>query len=150
MNDKMMFDRYYCINPMKTQRKWRKCSRILFFSLTTHLHCLLTHTCFYKCSIRAVVKFSWLVTWFEGLAPSIHKVAKPCIDSMWIALLINVFLSIKTWLLNTCGTNTYAIIVFYAWSQYYLIVVLCHVIKTAQVNITLVRWCHPWKHDVFY
>ena len=34
MNDKIMFDRYYCINSKKTYRKLRKCLRTLFFSLT--------------------------------------------------------------------------------------------------------------------
>ena len=34
-NDKIMFDRYYCINSKKTYRKLRKCLRTLFFSLTT-------------------------------------------------------------------------------------------------------------------
>ena len=32
MNDKIMFDHYYCINSTKTQQKLRKCSRTLFFS----------------------------------------------------------------------------------------------------------------------
>ena len=40
---------------------------------------------------------------------SVNKVAEPCINSTWIALLINGFLSVKTWLLNTYGTNIYAI-----------------------------------------
>ena len=35
MNDKIMFDRYYCINSKKTHRKLRKCLCTLFFSLTT-------------------------------------------------------------------------------------------------------------------
>ena len=35
MNDKIMFDRYYCINSKKTHRKLRKCLRTLFFSHTT-------------------------------------------------------------------------------------------------------------------
>ena len=35
MNDKIMFDRYYCISSKKTYRKLRKCLRTLFFSLTT-------------------------------------------------------------------------------------------------------------------
>ena len=48
MNDKILFDRYYCINSTKTQQKITKCSRTLFFSLITHLQCLLTRTCFYK------------------------------------------------------------------------------------------------------
>ena len=34
MNDKIMFDRYYCINSKKTHQKLRKCLRTLFFSLT--------------------------------------------------------------------------------------------------------------------
>ena len=33
MNDKIMFDRYYCIHSKKTHRKLRKCLRTLFFSL---------------------------------------------------------------------------------------------------------------------
>ena len=45
MNDKIMFDRYYCINSKKTYRKLRKCLRTLFFSLTTIF--LRTHA-FYK------------------------------------------------------------------------------------------------------
>ena len=35
MNDKNMFDRFYCINSKKTHRKLRKCLCTLFFSLTT-------------------------------------------------------------------------------------------------------------------
>ena len=46
MNDKIMFDRHYCINSMKKQQRLSKCSRTLFFSLNTHLHCLLARTCF--------------------------------------------------------------------------------------------------------
>ena len=41
MNDKIMFDRYYCINSKKTHRTLRKCLSTLFFSLTTiflHAH----------------------------------------------------------------------------------------------------------------
>ena len=41
MNDKVMFDRYYCINSKKTHQKLRKRLRTLFFSLTTiflHAH----------------------------------------------------------------------------------------------------------------
>ena len=35
MNDKIMFDHCYWINSTTTHRKLRKCSRTLFFSLTT-------------------------------------------------------------------------------------------------------------------
>ena len=35
MNDKIMFDRYYCINSKNTHQKLRKCLRTLFFSLVT-------------------------------------------------------------------------------------------------------------------
>ena len=42
VNDKIMFDRYYCKNSTKTQQKLRKCLRTLFFSLN-HSVCLLTH-----------------------------------------------------------------------------------------------------------
>ena len=35
MNDKIMFDRYYCINSKKTNQKLRKCLRTSFFSHTT-------------------------------------------------------------------------------------------------------------------
>ena len=45
MNDKIMSDRYYCINSKKTHRKLRKCLRTLFFSITTIL--LRAHA-FYK------------------------------------------------------------------------------------------------------
>ena len=38
MNDKIMFDRYYCINSKKTHRKLRKCLRTLFFSLFLIFH----------------------------------------------------------------------------------------------------------------
>ena len=34
MNDKIIFDRYYCISSKKTHRKLTKCLRTLFFSLT--------------------------------------------------------------------------------------------------------------------
>ena len=45
MHDKIMFDRYYCINSKKTHKKLRKCLRTLIFSFTTILLC--AHT-FYK------------------------------------------------------------------------------------------------------
>ena len=35
MNDKILFDHYYCINSKKTHQKLRKCLRTLFSSLTT-------------------------------------------------------------------------------------------------------------------
>ena len=35
INDKIMFDRYYCINSKKTYQKLKECLRTLFFSLTT-------------------------------------------------------------------------------------------------------------------
>ena len=35
MNDKIMFDRCYCIHSKKTHRQLRKCLRTLFFSFTT-------------------------------------------------------------------------------------------------------------------
>ena len=35
MNDKIMFDRNYCIDSKKTHQRLRKCLRTLFFSLTT-------------------------------------------------------------------------------------------------------------------
>ena len=35
MNDKIMFDRYYCINLKETHRKLKKILHTLFFSLTT-------------------------------------------------------------------------------------------------------------------
>ena len=67
-----------------------------------------------------MVRFSWFVVliwrlstcfaWRPGIG--VNKVAKPCINSTWIALLINRFLSVKTWLLITCGTSIYAIIKF--------------------------------------
>ena len=49
----------------------------------------------------------------------IRKTAKPCINSMWIALLIHGFVLIKTWLLIVCDTAFYTIIqgsnmIFYA------------------------------------
>ena len=46
MNDKIMCDRYNCINSTKTHQKLRKYSRTLFFSRINHLHHLLTRTCF--------------------------------------------------------------------------------------------------------
>ena len=33
MNDKIIFDRYYCLKSTKTQQKIGKCSRTLYFSL---------------------------------------------------------------------------------------------------------------------
>ena len=49
-----------------------------------------------------------MVAWCPG--KGVNKVEKPCINSTWIASLINGFLSVKTWLLITCGTSIYAII----------------------------------------
>ena len=34
-NDKIVFDRYYCINSKKTHQTLKKCLRTLFFSFTT-------------------------------------------------------------------------------------------------------------------
>ena len=57
---------------------------------------------------RVDLKLSTCFAWRPGT--SVNKVAKPCINSMWIVLLINGFLSVKTWLLITCGTSIYAIV----------------------------------------
>ena len=40
----------------------------------------------------------------------IHKIAKPCINSTWIALLIHGFELVKTWLLIECNTAFYPIL----------------------------------------
>ena len=48
----------------------------------------------------------------DGPGLLIRKTVKPCINSMWIALLIHGFLSVKTWLLIACDTAFYAIIGF--------------------------------------
>ena len=121
-----MFDHYYCINSIKTQQKLRKCLRTLFFSHIIYLHWLLTRTFLQICSTGAVVRFSWSVVliWRLGTCfawrpkTGVNKVAKPCINSRWIALLINGFLSVKTWLLITCGTSNYAIIYIHQFSIY--------------------------------
>ena len=119
MNDKIMFARYYCINSTNTTQMETIIAQFYLFALTCN--CLLTRTCFlYLCSIRAVVRFSWLfvLTWRLSTCSAwrpgttVNKVTKPGINSTWIALLINGFLSVKTWLLNTCGINIYAIIVY--------------------------------------
>ena len=61
--------------------------------------------------LRLVVLIWGLSTCFAWRpGTSVNKVAKPCINSAWIALLINGFLSVKTWLLITFGTSIYAII----------------------------------------
>ena len=51
------------------------------------------------------------VTFYDGPGMLIHKTAKPCINSMWIALLIHEYLPVKTWLLKTCDTAFYALII---------------------------------------
>ena len=53
---------------------------------------------------------------FQGPGTSITIVTKPCINKTWIALLINGFLSIKTWLLIACGTGIYAIMLNQIWA----------------------------------
>ena len=71
MNDKIIFDRYYCINNENTAKMEK---------ITAHYSSALPLTCtvylvartFYNCSIRAVFRFSWLVMCFEGLARALH------------------------------------------------------------------------------
>ena len=69
MNDKIMFDRYYCINSKETHLKLRKCLHTLFFSLTTiflHAHAFYKYPRF---RLWPGTFFSW---WFEGLARALH------------------------------------------------------------------------------
>ena len=58
--DKIMFERYSCINSTTTHRKLRKCLRTLFFTLTTIF--LRAHA-FYK-----YPRFGPWTGTFEGLA----------------------------------------------------------------------------------
>ena len=119
-NDKIMFDRYYCINSRKTQHKWEHVRTLYSLALSLTCAVYLFARAFIKCSIRAVVRFSWLIVLIWGFSTcfawrpgtNVNKVAKPCIKCTWIALLINEFLSIKTWLLITCATSIYAMIWF--------------------------------------
>ena len=46
----------------------------------------------------------------DGPGMIILKIAKPCINSTWIALLIHGFVPIKTWPLTVCDTAFYTII----------------------------------------
>ena len=50
------------------------------------------------------------VSFCDGPAMLIRTTAKPCINSMLIALLIHGFVPVKTWLLKACDTAFYAII----------------------------------------
>ena len=56
MDDKIMFDRYYCINLKKTHQNWENDCALFSTALPP-----------FSYAIRAVAKcfFSW---WFEGLA----------------------------------------------------------------------------------
>ena len=51
------------------------------------------------------------VCFYDGPGMLIHKTAKPCMNSTWIAfkLLIHEFVPVKTWLLIACDTGFYAI-----------------------------------------
>ena len=50
------------------------------------------------------------ISFYDGPGMLIPKTAKPCINSMWIALLIHGFVLVKTRLLIACDTAFYAII----------------------------------------
>ena len=69
MNDKIMFDRYNCINSKKKKKKKKRKLRTLFFSLITIF--LRAHA-FYKYPRFGPWQgffFSW---WFEGLARALR------------------------------------------------------------------------------
>ena len=51
------------------------------------------------------------ISFYDGPGMLICKIAKPCINSILIALLIHGFVLVKTWLLKACDTAFYAIIV---------------------------------------
>ena len=57
------------------------------------------------------------VNFYDGPGILIHKTAKPCINSPWIALLIHSFVPVKTWLLIACDTAFYAI--FKEWISFF-------------------------------
>ena len=110
MHWKTMFDCYYCI----------KIATICYI-----LHCIL-HYCvspFHRCRVNAISTYyacsragqytsrDGIILW-PGM--SILKVAQPCINSAWIALLIHGFLPVNARLLITCNSAFYAVIIF--WS----------------------------------
>ena len=49
------------------------------------------------------------VSFCDGPGMLIRKTPKPCINSIWTALLIHGFLLVKSWLLIACNTAFYAI-----------------------------------------
>ena len=57
-------------------------------------------------------RYWWIVSFCDGPGMLICKTAKPCINSMWIALLIHGFVPVKTWLLIAWDTAIYAIMDF--------------------------------------
>ena len=58
---------------------------------------------------------------FCGPGTDILKVAQPCINSAWIALLIHGFLPVNARLLITCGTAFYAIICICIANDYFFL-----------------------------
>ena len=60
----------------------------------------------------ATVHFTDDVSFYDGRGMLIHKIAKLCINSMWLALLIHGFVLVKTWLLIACDTAFHAVIIF--------------------------------------
>ena len=64
-----------------------------------------------KTNVIATVHFTGDdVSFYDGPGMLIRNIAKPCINSTWIALLIHGFVPVKTWLLIAIDTAFYAII----------------------------------------
>ena len=122
---KSMFDRCYCIKTFCCLKTSEKSFEKFFFPVPTMgrksmlpvnvLKMLLpgqrlTSSWDHEITFVTVHVTNDDVSFCDGPGMINLKTAKPCINSMWIALLIHGFVQVKTWLLTACDTAFYAII----------------------------------------
>ena len=124
VNQKTMFDCYYCIKSICHWKLWKKApkSSFLYHYYGVQKHegfvgfekaCSRAKTYVILTSLNYVHFYASYYWWRQFLwqpRMRIYKVQRPCINSTWIAGLIHGFLPVKTWLLIACDTAFYAII----------------------------------------
>ena len=126
MYQKSMFDCYYCIKSFCCSKTLEKLFQKVLFPCTyngaeKHVTCELFEnatsrennvTLHHEIAFATVPVTDDDISFCDGPRMLFHKIAKLCINSTWIALLIHVhrLVPIKTWLLIACDTAFYAII----------------------------------------
>ena len=119
MYQKSMFNRYYWIKHVFRSKTLEQLLQKLLFICTcngTEKHVTCEHERFENAASRTKTDVIATVhftddddSFYDGLGMLIRKTAKPCINSMWIVLLIHGLVLVKTCLLIACDTAFYAI-----------------------------------------